>query len=296
MPKTWTAIAVAALVAATIAPAAGQDVRPLSPVLRPADERPGEGGGDAADGAVVPLPRAASRAASADAARARVAVLPTTWTDVATRWQPLWVATAPPNAFGVERWSSWFAAAGFAPRVEPHPFFSPWGLFSYEGWVFDRYRSAWTGVRTDGRFAEAADWLRRGDRAMLEGRNLDAATAYRRATLAVPEMPHGYLGLGAALAAMGEDAAAAQALRQSVDRWPAWLPLDVGWVRLWGGDERLDAAVGAARERAATGAEDSRFVAGALCLFGGRVEEGREILGGLGDDHHAGILLSRGPR
>ena len=34
----------------------------------------------------------------AEAARARVAVFPSAWTDVATRWQPLWVSTAPPEA------------------------------------------------------------------------------------------------------------------------------------------------------------------------------------------------------
>lgn len=295
MPKTWRAIAVAALLGATAGPAAAQDVRPLSPVLRPS-EAPEEGEREAGEGAVVPLPRAASRAASADAARARVAVLPTTWSDVATRWQPLWIATAPPNAFGVGRWASWFASSGLAPRLDPHPFFSPWGLFAYDGWIFDRYRSAWTGTRSDGRFAEAADWLRRGDRAMLEGRSLDAATAYRRASLAVPEMPHAYLGLGAALAAMGEDAASAQALRQSVDRWPAWLPLDVGWVRLWGADDRLDAALEASRARAMEGDVDSRFVSGALHLFGGHAGEGREILGAIDGDRHAGLLLSRGPR
>lgn len=297
MPKTWTALAVVALLAVSIASAEAQDVRPLSPVLRPGPVERSPDDEESSGSGIVPLPEASSRAATADAARARAAVLPVAWTDVASRWQPHWIGIAPGHAFGVDRWSSWFAAAGLVAPVVPHPFFSPWGLFTYDGWIFDRYRSAWIPTRREGRFVEVARLIRRGDRGMLESRWLDAATAYRRATLAAPELPHGYLGLGAALAVLAEDAAAAQAFRQGVDRWPAWLPLELGWDRLWKDDTRLASVLEASRERAAAPGEvDSRFVAGALLLFGGRVDAGREILAGMQSDRHAETLLSRGPR
>lgn len=296
MPKRWTTVALVALVAVVTTSAKAQDARPLSPVLRPGPaERLGHDEETSEPGA-VPLPEASSRAATAAAARPRAAVLPVAWTDVASRWEPHWIGIATGNGFGVDRWSSWFAAAGLVPRVEPHPFFSPWGLFAYEGWIFDRYRSGWTPLRRDGRFAEAATWIRLGDRGMLEARWLDAATAYRRATLAAPELPHGYLGLGAALAGMAEDVAAAQALRQGVDRWPAWLPLEIDWDRLWEDGARLASVLEASRARASRGETDSRLVAGALHLFGGQAAAGREILAGMESDPHAEILLSRGPR
>ncbi|MBW3660059.1 MAG: hypothetical protein KY397_00295 [Gemmatimonadetes bacterium] len=295
MPKTWIAVVALGLVGFPRVPAIAQDVRPLSPAIGSSEvER--ETREKSLEEGVMPLPEASSRAATADAARARAAVLPTAWMEVAARWQPHWIGIGPAHAYGVDRWSSWFAAAGLVPRVEPHPFFSPWGLYAYDGWIFDRYRSAWTALRKDGRIAEAAGWIRRGDRAMLEGRELDAATAYRRATVAAPELPHGYLGLGAALAGMGEDAAAAQAWRQSVDRWPAWLPLDLGWSRLWGDEARLVTVLEASLRRAADGDPDSAFVAGALHLFGGRPTAGREFLGAFEADRHADVLLSRGPR
>lgn len=296
MPKPTVAIALVALVLSSSPSAEAQDVRPLSPVLRPgAVERPSDDE-EPVDRSGVPLPEASSRAATADATRARAAVLPVAWADVASRWQPHWIALAPGNAFGVDRWSSWFAAAGLVPRIEPHPFFSPWGLFAYEGWIFDRYRSAWSPTRQDGRFTEAARWIRRGDRSMLEARWLDAATAYRRATVAAPELPHGYLGLGAALAAMEEDVAAAQAFRQSVDRWPAWLPLEVSFSSLWGGASRSGELLDASRERALGGGRDRKFVGGVLHLFGGRERMGVHLLESLPEDRHARMLLSRGSR
>lgn len=298
MPKPTPAIVLVGLVLSSSPFAGAQDVRPLSPVLRPgAVDRP-SAEEEPVDRPGVPLPEASSRAATADATRARAAVLPVAWADVATRWQPHWIAIAPGNAFGVDRWSSWFAAAGLVPRVEPHPFFSPWGLFAYEGWIFDRYRAAWSPPRHDDRFAEAARSIRRGDRGMLEARWLDAATAYRRATVAAPELPHGYLGLGAALAATGEVVAAARTFRQAADRWPAWLPLEFDWSRLLGDPTRLAAVLEASLESVDSGSDgdDGRFVAGVLHLFGDRPSTGREILGTLGSDRHARMLLARGPR
>ena len=296
MPKPWIAIAGVVFVTFSAARAGAQDVRPLSPVLRPAEVDRAPEREESSEPSGVPLPEAKSRAASASAARARAAVLPFAWTELAARWQPHWIAVVPPgNAFGVERWEGWFAAAGMVPRISPHPFFSPWGLFAYEGWVFDRYRSAWNPSRREGGLAEAARWIRRGDRGMLEARWLDAATAYRRVTLFAPELPHGFLGLGAALAVMEEDAAAAQAFRQSVDRWPPWLPLELGWSRMLGDPSRLETVLFDSRRRVGSGS-DGRFVAGVLHLFGGRASLGREILSDLAADRHAETLLARGPR
>lgn len=296
MPKTWTAVTLVALVAVWYHPADAQDARPLTPVLRPGPVERAPHEEASSEPVSIPLPEASSRAATADAARARASVLPVAWTDVASRWQPHWVGVAPGNGFGVDRWSSWFAAAGLVARVEPHPFFSPWGLFAYDGWIFDRYRSGWVASRNAGRLDEAAAWIRRGDRGMLEARWLDAATAYRRATLEAPGLPHGYLGLGAALAVMAEDVAAAQAFRQGVDRWPAWLPLEVEWDRLWEDEDRFASVLEDSSERARRGEVDSRLVAGTLHLFGGRASAGREILAGMEPDPYAETLLSRGPR
>lgn len=279
--------------------ARGQDVRPLAPILepaRPADGSVTEGSDRPAETGVVPLPAERSRAETADRARSRTAVLPVGWTDVGSQYQPYWLEVGPVDAFGIDRWSEWFALSGLAPSISPHPFFSPFGVLAYDGWLFERYRAAWTTARAPDRLVEAAGWLQRGDRALAAGRPLDAATAYRRSTLVAPELPHGYLGLGAALAEMREDEAAAQAFREGVDRYPGWLPLSIGWDEIYGDRARLAAVQRAAEDRAAVSGASSRFVAGVLDLFGDRVERGRALLSGLEGDPGATLLLARGPR
>jgi tetratricopeptide (TPR) repeat protein len=292
--RIWC-VTVAAIAALQIAaPAQGQEVRPMGPVLEPANQgpRPEEEPGR------VPLPPLSSRAASADRARARVAsVLPAAWSSIASRYQPLWEGAGAATGFGLERWGSYFAAAGIVPQLSPHPFLSPWGMLSYEGWLFDRYRAAWEeAYETDERLDTAASWLQRGDRAMAEGRIEDGILAYRRVTQGVPEYPLGWLALGAALAEAGDDDDAARALRQGLDRYPSWLAPALDWEMLYGSAERLLAVQAATAERAAAGSDPARFVAGVLHLYGGAPATGRRLLAGLVDDPHAEMLQTRGPR
>lgn len=279
-------------------PLAAQDVRPLAPIREPAPpETPAEPGETPrTEPDFVPLPEAASRAEAASRDRVKVtAVLPAAWNDVVSLYQPFWVDVMPARAFGLQRWTGYFAGAGFAPTVSAHPFFSPWGMMAYDGWLFDRYRALWSSARPPDRGVEAAAWLHRGDRAMAAGLADEASTSYRRVTQVAPELPLGYLGLGAALAELGHDAAAAQAFRQSLDRYPGWLGMAIDWDRLYGAD-RLVQVQASTETRALGGSAESRFVAAVLHLFGERPDRGRELLDGLAGDPHAAFLLARGPR
>jgi len=271
--------------------ARAQVVSPLGP---PTGAEPS---GEEAGGERISLPVDGSRAVVAERAHARVAsILPPAWSAVVGRYQPLWDGVGAPSGFGLERWSPYFAAAAIAPQLAPHPFLSPWGMLSYEGWLFDRYRAAWDGpVGPDDRHGEAAGWLQRGDRAMAEGRPGDAAVAYRRTTQAAPELPLGWLALGAALAEAGEDRGSADAFRQGFDRYPSWLSPALDWEALYGGADRLVAVQSATAERASAGG-DARFVAGVLHLFGGAPATGRRLLSTLPEDPHAAGLVARGPR
>jgi tetratricopeptide (TPR) repeat protein len=298
MPNPYRALGVAVAALAVIvfaAPAAAQNVRPLAPILEPADQAPSPSSDE--ETARIPLPLAASRAAAADRARPRVAsVLPAAWSSIAERYQPLWDGAGAGTGFGLERWGPYFAAAGIVPSLAPHPFLSPWGMLSYEGWLFDRYRAAWEETADDAeRHDLAAGWLQRGDRAIAEGRIDDAALAYRRVTQAAPEFPLGWLALGAALAESGADQEAAGALRQGLDRYPSWLAPALDWEALYGSADRLVGVQSATAERALAGSDDARFVAGVLHLFGGAPATGRRLLSGLVADPHARMLLGRGP-
>lgn len=288
------AVALAALCLATTA--AAQVVSPLSPMSgkdeprpEPTVERPTNG-----QGVVIPLPQAANRVEAADRARIHVTVaLPASWTTVATRYQPYWAGARPAGAFGMEGWMPWFAAAGFTPVLAPHPFFSPWGLLSYDGWLYDRYRAIWGPARPDDPRSDAALWLQRGDRAMLADRPRDAVQAYRRVTQIAPDLPLGYFGLGIALAEVGEDDAAAASLRQAIDRYPGWLPPSVDWIALVGDGPRMARLLTATAGRAERGGRASVFVAGITSLYGGEPSAGRAYLSAILPDEHAQILLSR---
>jgi tetratricopeptide (TPR) repeat protein len=288
-----TAIAVGLCVAA---PAVAQDVSPLTPMSgkdgprsEPAVETPPSG-----QGVVIPLPQAANRVEAADRSRIRVtAALPASWISVSTRYQPYWSGVEPAGAFGVESWSPWFAASGMVPVLSPHPFFSPWGLLSYDGWMYDRYRAIWGSAGTADARPDAALWLQRGDRAMLEERPREAAQAYRRVTQIAPDLPLGFFGLGIALAELGEDDDAAAALRQAVDRYPGWLPPSVDWIALVGNGSRMERLRASAAGRAERGDRASVFVAGVMSLYGGDPSAGRAYLTAILPDEHARILLSR---
>jgi hypothetical protein len=276
--------------------ATAQVVQPLGPPSERGEPAPGEP--ETVEGGVIPVPLGGRSAEAARAGTRVGSVLPPAWSSVAVRYQPLWdVAGAGAGAgFGLERWSPYFAASAIMPQLSPHPFLSPWGMLAYEGWLFDRYRAAWDGApAADDRLDGAASWLQRGDRAMAEGRADDAALAYRRVTQAAPELPLGWLALGAALAEAADDPGAADALRQGFDRYPAWLSPALDWQALFGGADRLVAVQSAAAERA-EGSADARFVAGVLHLFGGAPATGRRLLAALPGDPHAAALLARGPR
>jgi tetratricopeptide (TPR) repeat protein len=297
MPKTisCSVITLAALLALAW-PASAQDPRPLGPDLEPAQPVPTAPGEEQAGR--IPLPLAGNRAAAAASAHAGVpSVLPPGWSAIVGRYQPLWDAVSAPAGFGLERWGSYFAAAGIVPQLSAHPFLSPWGMLSTEGWLFDRYRAAWDDVPPgDERLDQAAEWLQRGDRAMAEGRSEDAVLAYRRVTQTMPELPLGWLALGAALAQMGEDDEADRAFRQGFDRYPPWIAPALDWQALYGDADRLVALQSAAAERAVRGSSETRFVAGVLHLFGGAPATGRRLLSSLVEDPHAAALLARGPR
>lgn len=289
----FAAIALAVCMAA---PAAAQDVSPLTPMsgkdgprAEPAVETPPNG-----QGVVIPLPQAANRVEAADRSRIRVtAALPASWISVSTRYQPYWSGVEPAGAFGIESWSPWFAASGMVPVLSPHPFFSPWGLLSYDGWMYDRYRAIWGAAGTGDARPDAALWLQRGDRAMLESRPREAAQAYRRVTQIAPDLPLGYFGLGIALAELGEDEDAAAALRQAIDRYPGWLPPSVDWIALVGDGARMTRLLTTTAGRAERGDRASVFVAGVMSLYGGEPSAGRAYLTAILPDEHARILLSR---
>jgi hypothetical protein len=289
----------AVIFAGAVHEARGQDVRPLAPILEPAepvlpaDPRGGEEGGPE----LVPLPDASSRTATASRDRVRVAaVLPTSWTRIAERYQPVWVEIAAPQGFGLHAWRAYFAASALSPAVSPHPFFSPWGVLSYDGWVYDRYRDVWSNARPPALLGEASTWLQRADRLMLDGRPAEAASAYRRVTQAAADFPIGYFGLGAALAETGQDEDAAQAFRQGLERYPPWLGLSLDWLRLYGDPGRLRAVQAATAERGSVGASPSRFVAGILHLFGERPAQGQALLRGMAEgDGQVQLLLNQGP-
>lgn len=278
------------------ASAAAQDVSPLTPMAGkdgpradPTVESPANG-----QAVVVPLPQAANRVEAADRARIRVtAALPASWTSVSTRYQPYWSGVQPAGAFGIESWSPWFAASGFTPVLSPHPFFSPWGLLSYDGWMYDRYRAIWGAAPSPDEGPDAALWLQRGDRAMLENRPREAAQAYRRLIQTAPDLPLGYFGLGIALAELGEDEEAAASLRQAIDRYPGWLPPSVDWIALVGDGARMARLRTATAGRAERGDRASVFVAGVMSLYGGEPSAGRAYLAAILPDEHARILLSR---
>ena len=278
------------------APAAAQDVSPLTPMsgkdgprAEPAVETPPNG-----QGVVIPLPQAASRVEAADRSRIRVtAALPASWISVSTRYQPYWSGVEPAGAFGIESWSPWFAASGMVPVLSPHPFFSPWGLLSYDGWMYDRYRAIWGAAGSADSRPDAALWLQRGDRAMLESRPREAAQAYRRVTQIAPDLPLGYFGLGIALAELAQDDDAAAALRQAIDRYPGWLPPSVDWIALVGDGARMARLLTATGGRAERGDRASVFVAGVMSLYGGEPSAGRAYLATILPDEHARILLSR---
>ncbi|CAN5898791.1 hypothetical protein BH20GEM1_BH20GEM1_08450 [soil metagenome] len=286
--------ALAALCLAT--PATAQIVSPLSPMPgregappEPTVERPGNG-----QAVVIPLPQAANRVEAADRARIHVsAALPSSWITIASRYQPYWAGARPTTAFGLEGWLPWFAASGFSPILSPHPFFSPWGMLSYDGWMYDRYRAIWGPAHNTNTRSEAALWLQRGDRAMLANRPRDAAQAYRRLTQIAPDLPLGYFGLGIALAEAGEDEPAAASLRQAIDRYPGWLPPSVDWVALLGDGPRMERLLAATGRRAERGGLASVFVAGVMSLYGGEPAAGRAYLSAILPDEHAQILLSR---
>ncbi len=296
MPKSVTPLLVAialwsALVVGT--PARAQVVQPSGPPSDASEPAPPEVGEDGR----IPLPLGGSRAAVAARAHGRVgSVLPPAWSSASGLYQPLWDAAGGPIGFGLERWGPYFAASAIMPQLSPHPFLSPWGMLSYEGWMFDRYRAVWGGLPAgDERTGQAAGWLQRGDVAMTEARPGDAVLAYRRVTQASPELPLGWLALGAALAETGDDAGAAGAFRQGLDRYPPWIAPAIDWEALYGSADRLVAVQTATAERAVR-SSDARFVAGVLHLYGGAPATGRRLLSALGDDPHARALLARGPR
>jgi tetratricopeptide (TPR) repeat protein len=279
------AASAAAQVVSPLTPMAGKD----GPRAEPTVESPPNG-----QGVVIPLPQAANRVEAADRARIRVtAALPASWTSVSTRYQPYWSGVQPVGAFGIDSWSPWFAASGIMPVLSPHPFFSPWGLLSYDGWMYDRYRAIWGAASSPDEGPDAALWLQRGDRAMLENRPREAAQAYRRLTQIAPDLPLGYFGLGISLAELGEDDDAAASLRQAIDRYPGWLPPSVDWTLLVGDDARMARLRAATAGRAERGDTASVFVAGVMSLYGGEPSAGRAYLTAILPDEHARILLSR---
>lgn len=288
-----TAIALGLCLAA---PVEAQDVSPLTPMSgkdgprrEPAVEIPSSG-----QAVVIPLPQAANRVEAADRSRIRVtAALPSSWISVSTRYQPYWSVVEPAGSFGIESWSPWFAASGLVPVLAPHPFFSPWGLLSYDGWLYDRYRAIWGSAGSADSRPDAALWLQRGDRAMLESRPREAVQAYRRVTQIAPDLPLGFFGLGIALAELGEDEDAAAALRQAIDRYPGWLPPAVDWIALVGDGTRMARLLVTTAERAERGDRASVFVAGVMSLYGGEPSAGRAYLAEMLPDEHARILLSR---
>jgi len=299
MPRTIFLFAAAALLGSALGSARGlaQDVQPMAPPAVEPVDRPEVNGDDAGEGGdpvAVPIPESPNRAAAAARARARVeSVVPREWASVVVGYQPAWLDVGASNGFGPARWNEWFAVAGLAPSISPHPFFGPWGTLGYEGWVFERYRAAWTGRSAERAGGETALWLQRADRAMVEGRTADAVLSYRRVVQRDPGFAPGHLGLGAALATAGDDEAAARAFRQSLDRYPGWLDLAVDWSRLFADDERLESTLASVAARAEAGPPSSRFVAGVLHLFGGRPDAGRAWLAGLEGDPHASDLIVR---
>lgn len=277
-----------------------QEVRPLAPVLEPAEPvRPGERRGDD-DGQpeLIPLPDASSRTAAASRDRVRVAaVLPVSWTRIAERYQPVWVGITSPNGFGLHAWREYFALSAATPVLTAHPFFSPWGMLSYDGWLYDRYRDVWSRAPAPELLADASVWLQRGDRMMAEGSPAEAVQAYRRVTQQAPDFPIGYFGLGAALAELSQDEQAARAFRQGLERYPVWLVLSLDWRQLYGDPDRLRSVLAASARRASADASASRFVAGFLHLFADRPEQGRTLLRGMAEgDGQVQLLLSQGPR
>jgi tetratricopeptide (TPR) repeat protein len=305
MPKRSTRLYILIVAAIVLAPLLGadslaQDIQPLAPALEPNDrEQPEDGvetpGFDEPE--LIPLPEARNRTTAALRDRVRVTtVLPASWSGVVANYQPLWIGILSPSGFGLHQWTPYFASSGLAPVLTAHPFFGPWGVLSYDGWILDRYRQVWTSANPPGRLADAGHWLQLGDRAMAERSAREAAEAYRQVTQAAPDFPLGYVGLGAALAELGDDAGAAQAFRQSLDRYPAWLALAVDWSLFYGRQDRLETVQAAADQRAESGSANSQFVAGVLHMFGDHPGLGREILSGLEDDPHAVHLMTRGPR
>ncbi len=296
--RTLTGV-VAVILALAAHEARGQDVRPLAPILEPAEPvLPGDRrGGEDGRPELVPLPDASSRTVAASRDRVRVAaVLPSSWTRIAERYQPVWVEIAAPQGFGLHSWRAYYAASAMSPALSPHPFFSPWGMLSYDGWLYDRYRDVWSNARSPALLGEAANWLQRGDRLMVDGRPAEAAAAYRRVTQSAPDFPIGYFGLGAALSETGQDEDAAQAFRQGLERYPAWLGLSLDLLRLFGDPERLRGVQAATAERGSVGASPSRFVAGILHLFGDRPSQGRALLRGMAEgDGQVQMLLNQGP-
>ena len=295
--REWLGLFTAAALGLCIAAsAAAQDVSPLTPMAGKDDPRadPTAESPPNGQGVVIPLPQAANRVEAADRSRIRVtAALPASWTAVSTRYQPYWSGVQPAGAFGVESWAPWFAASGLMPVLSPHPFFSPWGLLSYDGWMYDRYRAIWGTARSADESPDAALWLQRGDRAMLENRPREAAQAYRRLTQLAPDLPLGYFGLGIALAELGEDEDAAASLRQAIDRYPGWLPPSVDWIVLVGDEPRMARLLASTAGRAERGGRASVFVAGVMSLYGGEPSAGRAYLTTILPDEHARILLSR---
>jgi hypothetical protein len=305
MPKRSGRLCTLIVAAVVLAPVYGielraQDIQPLAPVLEPNDREQPEDGVETPDPdepGLIPLPEAPNRTTAASRDRVRVTtVLPASWSGVVASHQPLWMGILSASGFGLHRWTPYFASSALAPVLTAHPFFGPWGVLSYDGWILDRYRQVWTSARPPERLAEAGHWLQLGDRAMAEQSAGEAATAYRHVTLAAPDFPLGYLGLGAALAELGDDVGAAQAFRQSLDRYPAWLGMAVDWSLLYGRRDRLEAVQAAADRRAETGSANSQFVAGVLHMFGDDPTVGREMLSELPDDPHAVHLMTRGPR
>ena len=305
MPKrsTWLCtLIVAAIVLAPVLSAEllAQDIQPLAPVLEPNDREQPEDGVETPspdEPGLIPLPEAPNRTTAASRDRVRVTtVLPASWSGVVANYQPLWIGVLSPSGFGLHRWTPYFASSALAPVLIAHPFFGPWGVLSYDGWILDRYRQVWTSARPPERLAEAGHWLQLGDRAMAERSAREAAEAYRQVTQVAPGFPLGYLGLGAALAELGDDVGAAQAFRQSLDRYPAWLALAVDWSLFYGRQDRLEAVQAAADRRAESGSANSRLVAGVLHMFGDQPTLGREMLSGLAGDPHAVHLMTRGPR
>lgn len=299
-PHLAMTFAAALLLGSGAAVAHAQEVRPLAPVLEPAEPlRPGERRGDD-DGQpeLVPLPDASSRAETASQDRVRVAaVLPASWTRIAERYQPAWVGVATPNGFGLHAWREYFALSAAAPVLTAHPFFSPWGMLSYDGWLYDRYRDVWSRAPAPELLADASIWLQRGDRMMAEGRPTDAVQAYRRVTQSAPDFPLGYFGLGAALAELTQDDQSARAFRQGLERYPVWLVLSLDLRQLYGDADRLGAVLAASARRGNAENSSGRFVAGVLHLFADRPEQGRTLLRGMAErDSQVQLLLTQGPR